>query len=308
MRMNSVKTSKDKPGIICFDGNWHGRTMGAQMMSGNYEQKKWIGYLDPNIHHLPFPYPWVTDEANGEQFFLHELQKYLDANKLNLKTDICGFMLETFQGWGAVLSNSFVQAIRKICDENNILLCFDEMQSGFARTGKKFGFEHYEVVADLICCGKGISSGFPLSAVLGSNAVMDLPEVGNMSSTHSANPISCAAGMATIQEIERLDLVNETKRKGDILFKRLNDLKNIFHSEISYTLGRGLIASVVFDNHVEKTKISEICEVAMHNGLLLVHTGRESIKLGPPLTITDDALVEGLNVLKDSLTKVFGKS
>ena len=137
MRMNSVRASKDKPGIICFEGNWHGRTMGAQMMSGNYEQKKWIGYLDPNIHHLPFPYPWVTDENNGEQFFLESLQAYLDAKKLNLETDICGFMLETFQGWGAVFyPKSFVQAIRKICNENNILLCFDEMQSGFARTGK----------------------------------------------------------------------------------------------------------------------------------------------------------------------------
>ena len=135
---------------------------------------------------------------------------------------------------------------------------------------------------------------------------MDLPEVGNMSSTHSANPISCASGMATIQEIERLDLVDETERKGNILFKSLDELKKTFSNQISYTLGEGLIAAIIFDDNVEKTKISEICEIAMQNGILLVHTGRESIKLGPPLTITDDALVEGLDVLEHSIKKVLG--
>ena len=86
------------------------------------------------------------------------------------------------------------------------------MQSGFARTGKKFGYEHYEVQADLLCCGKGIASGFPLSAVIGTAEIMDLPEVGNMSSTHSGNPIVCVAGLATLNEIQRLDLINEVQR------------------------------------------------------------------------------------------------
>ena len=95
------------------------------------------------------------------------------------------------------------------------------MQSGFGRTGKNFGYEHYNVKADLLCCGKGIASGFPLSALIGQKDIMDLPSIGNMSSTHSANPIACSAGLATLEELERLDLINETKRKSKILFEKL---------------------------------------------------------------------------------------
>jgi 4-aminobutyrate aminotransferase-like enzyme len=305
MRMNGQKNKKSKLGIICIDGNWHGRTLGAQMMSGNPSQKEWIGYHDPNIHHIPFPYPWALNGKTGAEFLemgLGNLQK----SGIDLENDICGFMLETFQGWGAVFyPKEFVQAIEDICIKNNILLTFDEMQSGFARTGKKFGYEHYEVQADLLCCGKGIASGFPLSAVIGTAEIMDLPEVGNMSSTHSANPFVCAAGMATLEEIDRLDLVNETDRKGLIFHQKLNELKLKYSDNISYVLGKGLIAALIFKlpNTSEPDTLlpSIITEKAMQKGLLVVHTGRESIKLGPPLTITDEALSEGINVLDESI-------
>ena len=118
------------------------------------------------------------------------LAQHNEVIGVDISQDICGFMLETFQGWGAVFyPNDFVQSIEDICREYGILLTFDEMQSGFARTGKKFGYEHYDVIPDLICVGKGMGGGVPLSGVLGSNEIMDLPEVGNMSSTHSANHI-----------------------------------------------------------------------------------------------------------------------
>jgi 4-aminobutyrate aminotransferase-like enzyme len=308
MRMNGQKNKKSKLGIICIDGNWHGRTLGAQMMSGNPSQKEWIGYHDPNIHHIPFPYPWALNGKTGVEFLeigLGNLQK----SGVDLENDICGFMLETFQGWGAVFyPKEFVQAIEDICIKNNILLTFDEMQSGFARTGKKFGYEHYEVQADLLCCGKGIASGFPLSAVIGTAEIMDLPELGNMSSTHSANPFVCAAGMATLEEIDRLDLVNETDRKGLIFHQKLNELKLKYSDNISYVLGKGLIAALIFKlpNTSEPDTLlpSIITEKAMQKGLLVVHTGRESIKIGPPLTITDEALLEGLEVLDESIGEV----
>jgi 4-aminobutyrate aminotransferase-like enzyme len=181
------------------------------------------------------------------------------------------------------------------------------MQSGFARTGKKFGYEHYEVQADLLCCGKGIASGFPLSAVIGTAEIMDLPEVGNMSSTHSANPFVCAAGQATLEEIDRLDLVRETERKGRILFDKLNKLKDEYPDRISWVLGKGLLAALLFKEpdrqEPDSLLPSIISEKAMQKGLLVVHTGRESIKLGPPLTITDEALKEGIDVLEESINE-----
>ena len=308
MRLHSKKTGKARPGIICIEGNWHGRTLGAQMMSGNINQKEWIGYHDPNIHHIPFPYPWDLNQQ-CEVDFLEDSLKNLSKKGIDIQNDICGFMLETFQGWGAIFyPENFVKKIRKICDEHDILLAFDEMQSGFARTGEKFGYEHYNVKADLLCCGKGIASGFPLSAVIGTKKIMDLPEVGNMSSTHSANPIVCAAGLATIGEIERLNLVEETKRKGDILFSKLENLKQNFPDCISHVMGKGLIASILFkepkSNLADNYFPSLVCEKAMQKGLLLVHTGRESIKIGPPLTITDEALVEGLNIIDESIREL----
>ena len=199
MRMNGQKNNKKRLGIIAIENNWHGRTLGAQMMSSNKAQKEWIGYQDKDIHHIPFPYPWDLKDNTGIDF-LNKGMQVLNNKGINLKEDICGFILETFQGWGAIFyPNDFVKGIKNICEKNNILLTFDEMQSGFGRTGKSFGYMHYGVEPDLICVGKGMGGGTPLSGVLGKANILDLPEIGNMSSTHSANPIVCSAGLAVLE-------------------------------------------------------------------------------------------------------------
>jgi 4-aminobutyrate aminotransferase-like enzyme len=278
-------------------------------MSSNAEQKAWIGYEDPNIHHIDFPYPWLVSEEQGEEFFNKQLES-LKQRGLNLETDIAGFMLETFQGWGALFyPKSFVKAIRNFTEKNSILFAFDEMQAGFARTGKKFGFEHYEVSPDLFACGKGMGGGVSLSGVIGRSEIMDLPEVGNMSSTHSANPLVCAAGLAVLEEIESKNMVSETARKGEILKNSLKNLKNMFPEIINNYYGEGLIASVIFDdfNKLSKSELaSQISEKCMQKGLLVVHTGRESIKLGPPLTITEEALLEAISVFEEAIKEVIG--
>ena len=305
MRMQGQKNGKRKLGIICVENNWHGRTMGAQFLSSNEEQKEWIGFKDPNIHHIPFPYPWVLGGASVEEFLSNGLKKLLDSG-VDFDKDICGVMLETFQGWGAVFYPAeFVQGLERLCRKHSMLLAFDEMQAGFARTGKRFGYEHYGVRPDLLCCGKGMGSGFPLSGVLGSKEVMDLPETGDMSSTHSANPVVCAAGLATIQEIESLTLVEESEKKGKIFHEKLMAIKERFPDRVSYVLGKGMIAAMLFkkpgshepDSHFP----SKVCEICMYKGLLVVHTGRESIKLAPPLVISREALIEGLDVLEESI-------
>jgi 4-aminobutyrate aminotransferase-like enzyme len=308
IRMYGQKIGKKKPGIVTLNGNWHGRTMGAQMMSSNAEQKAWIGYDDPNIHHIDFPYPWLVHEEQGEEFFNKQLES-LKQRGLNLETDIAGFMLETFQGWGALFyPKSFVKSIREFTQKNSILLAFDEMQAGFARTGKKFGFEHYEVTPDLFACGKGMGGGVSLSGVIGRSEIMDLPEVGNMSSTHSANPLACAAGLAVLEEIELRNIVADTARKGVILERFLANLKNKFPDMINNCYGKGLIASILFKNFKDLSKselASRVSEKCMQKGLLVVHTGRESIKLGPPLTINDEALLEGLGVIFETVNYVY---
>jgi 4-aminobutyrate aminotransferase-like enzyme len=308
MRMYGQKQNKRRRGIICIEGNWHGRTLGAQMLSSNLAQREWIGYQDADIHHIPFPYPWLLKNTTPEAFFEKGLEKLLQAG-IDVSQDVCGFMLETFQGWGAVFyPKAFVQAIEKFCRKYDILLAFDEMQAGFGRTGRKFGFQHYEVTPDLICCGKGMGGGVSLSGVLGRAEIMDLPDVGNMSSTHSANPLVCAAGMAVIEELEEKNLVAESERKGVLLFLALEAMKKRFPDRISMLLGKGLIAAVIF-KHPETGEpdgsfTSAVGELCMQKGLLVVHTGRESIKIGPPLTITDAALLEGVAVMSEAIDEV----
>jgi len=182
------------------------------------------------------------------------------------------------------------------------------MQAGFARTGKAFGFQHYDVMPDLICCGKGMGNGYPLSGVIGKRDIMDLPEVGNMSSTHSANPMACAVGLAVIEEIESRNLIEESNRKGKVLKDRLNQLKQTSNGRISHILGEGLIAAILFKDpetgEADGLIASKIAEKCYEKGLLVVHTGRESIKIGPPLTITDEALLEGISVIAESFNEV----
>ena len=309
MRLYGKKENKKKLGIISFNGNWHGRTMGAQMMSGNKKQKEWIGYEDKNIHHIDFPYPWELENISPKDFLHNSLKKL--KRKIDLKKDVCGFMLETFQGWGAIFyPKEFVKEISKICKKNKILLTFDEMQAGFGRTGKKFGYEHYDVKPDLICCGKGMGGGIALSGVIGKKSIMDLPSVGEMSSTNSANPLACVAGMSVIDEINDKKILKRVNENGNILKTGLEQIMKKNSSSIKYVMGKGMIYALIFDKEIKDigVKLKKICFRAMQNGLLVVYTGRESIKIGPPLTITRKAIKEGLQVLDEQITNIFKKN
>ncbi|WP_111976531.1 aspartate aminotransferase family protein [Algibacillus agarilyticus] len=306
MRLEGQKRGKRKQGIVCFDGAFHGRTLGAQMMTGSAGAREWIGYQDPNIHHLPFPYPWLTPvKEDSKAFFKTELYKMCSAQNIDPEHDICGFMLETFQGWGAVFYPvEFVQALDEFAKENQILIAFDEMQAGFGRTGELFGYMHYNIEPDLLCCGKGASSGLPLAIVLGSADVMDLPDIGSMSSTHSANPLCCVAGHANLEALIEDGLIDNSKALGLVFHRELDKLKAKYPEHLKHIFGKGLLAALVFQDKNGKP-LSELCDVicekALQKGLLLVHTGRESIKLAPPLSINEDALLEGVMVLDECI-------
>jgi 4-aminobutyrate aminotransferase / (S)-3-amino-2-methylpropionate transaminase / 5-aminovalerate transaminase len=312
MRLNGQKNGKRKGGVICFDGAFHGRTLGAQMMTGSTSAREWIGFEDPSMHHLPFPYPWAENVSEPKQFFEDSIRQLIKEKEIDPDKDLCGFVLESFQGWGAVFYPvEFVQALVAFAHKHNILVAFDEMQAGFGRTGKLFGYMHYGVEPDLLCLGKGAGSGLPLSVVLGSKEVMDLPDIGSMSSTHSANPLCCVAGHENLRAMLEDGLVENSERLGALFHQSLNDIKSNYPSVLKYVFGTGLLAGLVFIDRGGKP-LSHLCdkvsEKAMQRGLLVVHTGRESIKLAPPLTISEDALVEGVQVLeaciKDSVDEL----
>ena len=307
MRLKGIKLGKNKGGILCFEGNWHGRTLGAQMLSWSPSQKEWIGYSDPNIYHISFPYPWLKDAvSNPRKFFRDSIKKLIEKNNINPKTDLCGIMMETIQGWGAVFyPKEFVQEVSLFAKENDLLLTFDEMQAGFGRTGELFGYMNYGVEPDLLACGKGASSSLPLSIVLGRKEIMDLPGVGSMSSTHSANPLVCAAGLANMQALIEDGLIENSKNLGIKLHAALDKLKSAFPDYISSVQGTGLLAAVIF-NDKEGKALSALCDLiserCLQTGLLVVHTGRESIKLAPPLMIDEEAMREGVATFSQAVT------
>ena len=302
MRMHGRKDSPSRNVIISFKGSMHGRTMGSEMLKGDPDSSAWIGYKDPNMRHIPFPYPWLAKSS-----FKRDIEA-LEGEGLQFQ-NIAGFMIESYQGWGAIFyPKSYIKELFDFAGKHGALVAFDDIQGGFGRTGKLFAYQHYEVEPDLVCLGKALSGGLPLSAVMGRGEIMDLPETGSMSSTHSANPLSCRAALANIEEMESKDLTAESARKGEILHRHLNKLKDKYPECISYVFGRGLLAALIITDPATRKPdglfASRICEKAMQKGLLLVHTGRESIKIGPPLTISDDAVEEGVEVLEESIMEI----
>jgi 4-aminobutyrate aminotransferase-like enzyme len=285
------------------------------MLGWNPSQKEWIGYLDPNIYHLPFPYPWRADAIeNPRKYFRDGINDLVIKHNIDPKTDLCGIMMETFQGWGAVFyPKEFVQEVALFAKENDLLLTFDEMQAGFGRTGELFGYMNYGVEPDLLACGKGASSSLPLAVVLGRKEIMDLPGIGSMSSTHSANPLVCAAGLANMQALIEDGLILNSKILGVIFHERLNLLKIKFNKYISSIQGTGLLAAVIFSDSDNKP-LNELCDLisekSLQSGLLVVHTGRESIKLAPPLVINEEQLLEGIETfstaVEESISELYG--
>ncbi len=309
-RIYGSSHNKNKLGIITIKGNWHGRTMGSQMLAGKNQASEWIGFFDKNIYQIDFPYPWTKNFKNKD-FFQRSLKKRF-KNSFNFKKKISMIMLETFQGWGAVFyPKNYVKEIENFCKKNNILLCFDEMQSGFARTGKKFGFEHYGVKPDMICCGKGMGSGFSLSGVIASNKVFNNQKISGLSSTHSSNPISCAAGIATIDIINKKRLVQNSMAQGKILHKNLEKIADKYKKIILGCLGNGLIASIIFKNYKNlsgKMVADKVSKNCLKQGLLVCNTGRESIKLGPPLIINKKVIHQASEIIEDSIKEVFNEN
>ena len=193
-------------------------------------------------------------------FLKREINSLLGKKGINPYENLCGFMLETYQGWGAIFyPNKFVKAIHKFAKKYNLLITFDEMQAGFGRTGKLLDMSIMKIEPDILCCGKGASSGPPLSIVLGPSEIMDLPNVGSMSSTHSANPLSCVAGLENMKALIEDGLIQKASQLGEEFHDKLNLLKLKYPKHLKYVFGKGLVAALVFmdENNRPLTKLCD---------------------------------------------------
>jgi 4-aminobutyrate aminotransferase / (S)-3-amino-2-methylpropionate transaminase / 5-aminovalerate transaminase len=305
-RYHGMRSEPRRSMIVAWDGNFHGKTMGAQIVGGQHADKDWIGYHDPNVVHIPFPFPWVLEQRNisGAQLFEEHLKILFDEKGV-MESDITAFMAETFQGWGALFyPTDYIQALRQWSQDRDILLIFDEIQAGFGRCGTFFAYEHYDVEPDLVCCGKGVSGSLPLSVVLGRGDIINLDPA--YTSTHGGHPMACAAGLANLEIFEAEDLVAESARKETIFWDHIEGWRERFPNHIGRIYGKGCLFGVFViraedpnnSDNLDTELCDQIVEESMRNGVFLIRTGRGTLKFGPPLNIPDEALVEALDVIE----------
>ncbi|MFA6308993.1 MAG: aminotransferase class III-fold pyridoxal phosphate-dependent enzyme [Clostridia bacterium] len=299
--------------IVTFEDDFHGRTLGALMAGGSPNAKKWVVNLDPDMVQVPFPnafrYSWA-DETNPDYSDEKCFGKFLEAlDAQNVSYDeIAGIMPETFQGgWVQLMPVGFAKKLREFCDKHDIVLTFDEVQAGFNRSGKLFAFQHYGVKADLVCCGKGISSSLPLSAIIGRPDIMDLYGPNEMTSTHTGNPVSVAAALANVNFMVENHLADSAVKIGEICKPYLEGLRKKYPEIIGSLQGCGAAWGLIFvkkgSKDIDPDLAHDIVRISIEKGLLFfapVGAGA-TIKVCPPLIITEEALKEGLEVFAEAI-------
>jgi len=291
--------------IVTFDNAFHGRTLGSQMAGGIPALKNWIVHLDPAMVQVPFPDGFRGPDTSFEGFERALAEQGVEPEQ------VAGVMTETYQGGNASFAPAeYVEKLRAWCDEHRALLIFDEVQAAFGRTGTYWGFEHYGVVPDLICCGKGITSGMPLSAVIGRDEVMDLYAPGSMTSTHTGNPVCAAAALANLQVIDEEGLVENSRRMGEIMQPLLREVGRRFPEHVGAMHGKGLVASlhIVKPGGIEPdpAMAADVVGRCVEKGLLMfapVGYAGASVKVSPPLVIGEEPLRESVAVLEEALTE-----
>lgn len=299
---------KAKDTIVSFEHAFHGRTLGSQLAGGIPTLKNWITREHGDFVQAPFPGDW---RLAPEQQTFAAFKDTLAAKGVQ-PGNVAGVIVESYQGGSvAFLPADFARALREWCTQNQIVLIFDEVQAGFGRCGTFFGFEHYGVVPDLTCCGKGISSSLPISCVLGRPEIMDLYGPGEMTSTHTGNPICAAAALANVKLIVAEKLVENSAARGEELLAGLEKIRQQHKDVVACIKGKGLVAGM----HCIKRGTTEpdadlafrVVERCIEKGLLLfgpVGFKGATVKICPPLVITKEEVADGLQALGEAFAEV----
>ncbi len=297
--------------MIAFLGAFHGRTMGALSLTASKSlQKERFAPFVPEVIHVPYAYCYRCSfgQTYGECNFecvLH-IEYYLE--KLAPSSDVAALFAEPIQGEGGYIvpPPEYFGKLKKLCEENEILLVDDEVQAGFGRTGKMFAIEHWGVVPDIMCMAKGIASGMPLGACVASSEIMSWPP-GAHASTFGGNPVSCAASLATIDLLKK-GLVENAANVGAFMLKRLKEIQEKYEV-IGDVRGKGLmVATELVKNRKTKEpakkEVEKIIFDAWRNGVLLLPCGKNGIRFIPPLVVTEEVADFALDVFEEAIKKV----
>lgn len=307
---NAVKIARAATGrsaVIAFTGGFHGRTLLTMAMTGKVlPYKRAFAPLPSEVYHVPFPIPHYGTTVEDS---LKALQFLFKADVEPAR--VAAMIIEPVQGEGGfhTAPPELLRALRRICDETGILLIADEIQSGFARTGKMFAIEHSGVEPDLVTIAKSLAGGFPLSGVIGRAAIMDAAEPGGLGGTYAGSPVACAAALAVLDVIAEEKLLARADALGETLKGRLRAIASRNDTvPIAHIRGHG--AMIAFDivksrggHEPDGDSVKRVTAQALTNGLVILSCGiyGETIRILVPLTISDAIIEEGLHRLEKSL-------
>lgn len=268
-----------KSGIIAMTGGYHGKTFGALSVTHNEKYRKSFQPLLEGVKFVPYSNPTKIEES--------------------LDTSIGTVIIEPIQGETGIIvpSDGVLQQIRKICDQNDLVLIFDEIQTGLGRTGRMWAGEHWSTTPDIMCLAKGIAGGLPMGLTLCKPEILDAMKVGEHSSTFAGNPLSCSAGIATIESIIEERLVENAAKVGNIFKNGLFQLKEN-HRIVRDVRGLGLMLALE-----SRFDIKDILFDGIKEGLLMLYSGRNIIRLLPPLVLDDVKVAKTLSIMDKLLTK-----
>ena len=281
---------KDQPQrnrIITFKDAFHGRTLATISAAGQEKLVKGFGPLLPGFDQVE-----VGD---------------IKAVNAAIGPETAAILIEPIQGEGGirVVPNEFLRALRKLCDDEGLLLILDEIQCGMGRTGVLFAHEHAGIAPDLMGVAKGIGGGFPLGACLATEAAAAGMVAGTHGSTYGGNPLACAVGNAVVEEIARPEFLAEVRRKGGLLRQRLAELADSYPDLVAEIRGEGLMLGIRI---AEGTPNGDVVAAARDAGLLTVPAGANVVRVLPPLNISDEDLAEGVARLDAAMQAIIAKA
>lgn len=316
---NAIKIARQatkRQAVLCYTGAFHGRTMMAMTLTSKIDYKLNCGPFAPEVYRLPFPNYYRYNSGEDMDAFVELELKRLHESVRNVvdPKNVAAVILELVQGEGGinVAPQKYVKGLRKFCDENGIMLIFDEVQSGFGRTGKWAGWQHYDVTPDISTYAKSLGSGMPIAAVLGKTKVMDAAAPGTIGGTYIGNPVCCAAALATIEYMKEIDLNKRAVEVGNITRGRLEKIQTQC-PQIGDVRGIGAMMALEFVKNGDSRQpdgelCSRIVKGCAERGLILLSAGtfKNVIRVLSPLVIPDEQLNKGLDILEEEVLKACG--
>ena len=294
IKLARYATKRDK--LIAFYGCFHGRTLGSlSLTASKATQRKYFGSLLGGVEHIPFPYSYRCPHGHTAETCGTEVLEHLEQQmfkRLFAPEEIAAIIVEPIQGEGGFIPAPafFLQELQRICNKHGIMLIIDEVQSGMGRTGKWWAYEHAGVEPDILCTAKGIASGMPLSAFIAKESVMKW-KPGSHGTTYGGNPVAIASAMATMDLIEG-GLMANAQKMGDYIFAKTADWTKRF-KVVGEVRGKGLMIGVeIVRDQRTKEKAADLRDAiitsAFHQGLLLLGSGENTIRMSPPLLIDQE--------------------